>query len=201
MRVFPGTSSQFDGIIHYFNEIYKFRLYSFVDAYGQSSESVFLPRNVINESDTRYFHSDRQNTEQQYLTIHFKKNFIIPKEYSIKTYDFGPQNAHLKSWKIEGSTDNLNYQSLNKIEGDSSLNCENCENSFPINNVNQAFSYFRIKFIENHCPPKNSADRRILQLSKFELFGTITNRIYGFDNTFHCQSRINFVSFILFVIK
>ena len=177
-----GSGDNATGIIGLFNILYKKRLYQYIEAFSTSYEWTCVPNNVITNGAS-YFHSDRNNLNQQYLWIHFKRNRIIPHKYKIKSYYHGPGTANLKKWEMEGSNDGIDYETIAKVDYDDTLNCGNCQNIFDFDETNKEFSFIRLKFIENHC--NDEVSNRILAFSKIEIYGTVTNRL----NIFSCKFK------------
>lgn len=141
--------NKFDGIINYLKNKSNNKIENEIDF---TSSSIFCnikvnyPINVslFNDEKNRFISNDEPNS---WINLYFKNNQVIPTKYTIKT---GNQNymgsRHLKSWVLEGSTDNQNYEILDEENNCSYLNNSGAVYTFTIKNqTSKKYRSIRIK--------------------------------------------------------
>jgi len=96
-----------------------------------------------------------------------ENNSIIPNYYSLR-HDNYPSYV-LRSWNLEGSNDNMNWQILKEHRGDDSLQeIAGSSASWPLPNLKVPYRYLRVL----QTGP-NSSNSYHLILSGFEVYGTL----------------------------
>lgn len=86
------------------------------------------------------------NSPNSWVCFEFKRHEIIPKHYTIRTYRYGVNGTHLKSWILEGSRDHNSWTILDEENDCSYLNGANFIHTFGIQNEsNKSFKYLRIR--------------------------------------------------------
>lgn len=104
------------------------------------------------------------------ICFEFKKYFIIPSHYIIRSY-FSHPNDHLKNWVIEGSIDGNYWDLLDEQKNCSFLNGPNFIHLFPISQFKgKSFKYIRIR-----QTGVTWSNRNYLLMNTIELFGKLSN--------------------------
>lgn len=96
---------EFNGIIKFIKDKIKFT--------ASSIEENCIPENILYLDDWKYFHS--QYNQNNWICIDFKENQIIPNSYEIKSYPFGINEQHPKSWVIEASNNKISWFVVDEI--------------------------------------------------------------------------------------
>eukprot|EP01084_Bolivina_argentea_P024802 46171_1 len=78
-------------------------------------------------------------------------------------------NAMLRHWNFEGSNDNKNWIVLKTHKNDTTLTKEYQTHTFPVDNCNSFYQYFRIKMTG-----KNGQKDWFLVCAGFEIYGYLT---------------------------
>lgn len=162
-------NSIFKGIINYLKENSKDGLEKEINI---TSSSVFSksydPRNVLiyNDKSKRFLSDDIENS---WICIDFKKHRIIPTNYSIKSFELNQNSAHPKSWVIEASNDNQNWDLIDEKNNCPALNGRNFIHTFKIKNqVHNKYRYIRLRQTKPNC-----AESNYLMISCIEFYGTL----------------------------
>lgn len=160
----------FNGIINYLRNISNGNIFDKIAINASSvAESRRSPQNVIIYEDKNKDFSSK-NEVNSWLSIDFKNYQVIPTEYTIQSF---PQSsngyAHPKSWVIEGSNDNKNWEIVNEQVNSSVLNGESIIHTFPIGKDRQkAFRYLRMRITG-----QNWGEIVTLCISAIEFYGTL----------------------------
>ena len=94
----------------------------------------------------------------------------MPIYYAIRSIEGEALYYHPKSWVIEGSNDDKNWNEIDVRKEDSSLNGNRIVHTFKINHSSQKFSSIRMRLINvNWKHTKN------LAIESFEIYGTLFN--------------------------
>jgi hypothetical protein len=108
-RAVPETSDLLDGVISYLTTRYHRNVHDcgivrvFADRV-YSGEAIYAAKNVADLKADSYSHS--VNESNQSIGYDFKELIrIIPTHYSIRSYHYGPNCHHLRSWVVEISND------------------------------------------------------------------------------------------------
>ena len=167
----PYTQDKnFNGIINYLQN----NSQSISDEIEITSSSImnddkdFSPLNVIRYNDNNIeFCSKRDETP--WICFYFKKHKIIPKNYTIESYNGIVNHHHPRAWVIEGSNNNIKWEIIDEEKDCSFLNGPNIVHTFSISNSsNQEYQYLRMRRTGN-----NWSDDRLLNFKHFEFFGSI----------------------------
>lgn len=108
-------------------------------------------------------------SSDQWICIELKKKKVIPALYSVKTHSCGPNSYHARSWVIEGSNDNSNWEKIDEQQDCPNLNGSYFSHIFPIKNENQR----EFKFIRMKLTGPNWRSDNFLDIGRFELFGSL----------------------------
>ena len=160
------NDNEFDGI---FNHLRKDSNIEEEVNITRSSNGYGSPLNELVEYDTQSYGSYTKNLSNEWFCFELKKHQIIPTYYSIKTNWQGQNGIHPRSWVIEASNDNSNWDIIDEQNDCSYLNGSYFSHSFPIKNTKQT----EYKFIRMKLTGPNWSYTNYFYISKFEIFGTL----------------------------
>lgn len=157
---------KFNGIINYL-----------IDSVDVSSSSVcnddlvtYNPLNVINKNSPFCFSS--KNIENSWITFNFGNHRINPSHYEIMSSDAKKNKSHLKSWVIEGSNDDAQWNIIDENKDCIHLNNAHAIYSFNISNVERIpYQFIRLRQTGTNCRGKY-----YLKFKKIEFYGTIFHK-------------------------
>ncbi|KAK8875346.1 hypothetical protein M9Y10_005511 [Tritrichomonas musculus] len=168
-KIFYNENNEFDGIINFLKTTSTKGIKDEINVFASSifdNDFMFSPENaIIYDDQTRYFVSNDE--ENSWLCIDFKDHKIVPNYYSIRSINDSPNNAHPKSWVIEGSNDSINWTIIDQRNSFSYLNGNNLVHAFPIENEN-TFRYVRMRITD-----LNWFDSYNLTIDSIEFFGIL----------------------------
>lgn len=118
----PSKPENMKGIFAHITETLGENPSSIVEVTSSSFNPQYPPENVIDKpnNDTQYFESNDE--ENSWIRFDFKKMRIAISHYTLKTWFWGPNFQHLKSWVVEGSDDGNEWTELDQREDENSLN-------------------------------------------------------------------------------
>ena len=120
--------------------------------------------NVTHYDKNDYFQTN--NFPRSYITFHFKGFSIIPKNYQIKTTNNG---NYPKSWVIEASNDECNWNRIAEEQNNSLLNGPNQSHIFSVYNPDsEGYSYIRMCLSGENWNHNNC-----LAINSFEFYGSL----------------------------
>ena len=96
--------------------------YSYKEFYITSSSVIddnCKPENVLVDNES-YFYTKREY--DSWLMFDFKDKQVLLESYSLKTFNYGPNYSHLKSWILEGSDDGENFEEIDRQDDNDRLN-------------------------------------------------------------------------------
>lgn len=157
---------EFNGIINYIRTKSDDDLTKRINVTSSSVlDKAFNPSNVFIYNDqTKYFLSE--NKPGTFICFDFQDSKVIPTNYTIRSapYDGG---AHPKSWVIEASNDNDNWDVIDTQNNCSYLNGLSFVHTFAIENDNEKeFRYIRMRQTD-----QSFAINNYLRIESFELYG------------------------------
>lgn len=167
---FSGNN-EFKGIIYYLKSLSS----NIDDLLNITSSSVYLShylKYVIQYENSKvYFASD--NIENSWICFEFKSFYIIPKNYTLRSYYCEQNNCHPKSWVIEGSNDNGDWEQLDQQQNTDVLNGPNIIHTFPIqNSKNTKFKFIRMRQTDINWNPSDCAKNHFV-LNNIEFYGNL----------------------------
>ena len=110
-----------------------------------------------------------KNIKNSWLMIDFKEHRIIPTHYTIRSYNSQPNCNHLKSWLIEVSKDNIEWNTIDEVNNCEYLRGPRFSHTFKIQQEQtNEIRYFRIR-----QPGKNWYNLNHLRLETIEIYGTL----------------------------
>ena len=130
---------------------------------------------IYYDNDNYFCTSTNNNYTQNYLIIEFTDYFIKAFGYIIKS-DFKSSNDwYLKSWKVEGSIDNQNWEYLHSLKNSNDLSTFE-GGSYSIKNHN-IIKFLKITQTGESGGDSTNAKYR-LRIRYFDVFGILSNHIY-----------------------
>lgn len=103
--------------------------------------SSYHPKNLLNFDQDNIYHSENIDNNA-YIRFDFKEKSIQLFSYTIKSYDCSNGNGALRSWVIEVSNDETNWQIVDQHSNDSTLNGSKIVATFNIQNRSNNFYRF-----------------------------------------------------------
>ena len=163
------------GIIEYLTRMCKGNVHDngIVTVTASSFVGSGYPKNVVDlDTDSVYASG---NVKDTWICYDFGEREIIPKSYSLRSYEFGPGNNHLKSWVIEVSKTGTegSWVEIDRRNNNNDLNDCHVIGHFDIAHVPAGmYRFFRLKQIgENHDP-----GYYYVKLTALEVFGTLVEK-------------------------
>ncbi|OHT08255.1 hypothetical protein TRFO_23261 [Tritrichomonas foetus] len=125
------------------------------------------PENAIDfaKEDSKYFESNDQ--EGSWIMLDFGKMRVSVTHYALKTWFWGPNFQHLKSWTLEGSDDGNEWAELDSRDNEDSLNDALAFRRFKCQ-INVSCRYIRLRSTDTDHSGTN-----LLILNTFELYGRL----------------------------
>ena len=127
------------------------------------------PKNAVDLGTDSIYVSD--NETNAWICYEFKKHSVIPKSYSIMSYDSGPGYHNLKSWIIEVSKDGAanSWMEIDRRENNNDLNDTLVTANFKISHVpSEGFRFIRLRQIG-----KDHKGGYCIKIAALELFGVL----------------------------
>jgi hypothetical protein len=123
------------------------------------------PEQVIDPEWKSHWVSEDQ--PDSWIQFDFKGSKLLFTHYTLKTYNYVAGGNHLKSWIVEGSTNEADWLELDRHQSCSDLNDRYRVRSYHIKNPG-TFKFIRIRQTwKSHC------DSDMLALTAVEFFGTL----------------------------
>lgn len=97
--------------------------------------------------------------ENAFICFNFNSYKVIPKSYTIRSWNSNSGASHPRGWVIEGSNDNYEFEILDEQRNCSLLNGNSLVCTFNINNPqNKKYQYLRMRSIMHDWINTNSLD-------------------------------------------
>lgn len=130
--------------------------------------SSYIPQNAVIYNRKVTFQS-REDDKISWICFDFKEHRVIPSDYLLKSYGCSPGMNHPKTWIIEGSNDNVSWDTLDTQDNCPHLNGNNLVHSFKIQkNQNKEYKYIRMSLTG-----KNWNNETCLRFESFEIYGSL----------------------------
>lgn len=164
------------GIVQYF----KFHEYQFTLSNGGAKNQNYPIINITNDNNNFFsnymYYTSNTSLNDAYILFNFQDKKIVLNSYLIRT-NFTEPNTwyHPKSWRIEGSNDNINWNAIDRQVNNLDLNGQRKYKNFEIHNI-QDVGYQYIKYIQDECycnGPNPNPNQCNICIEYFELFGKI----------------------------
>ena len=140
---------------------------------SSTAATAYSVNNILdyNSADSHWA-SDASQGFDANLVVKFVDDRFLATHYSIRSHP--SSNCYMQAWTLEGSTDNVNYETLhNKTQNDDLINSG--IGQYKINPRKKGFRYFRIK-----QTMKTLLDHENMRISGLDFFG-----VYPFE----CQCQ------------
>ena len=164
-RLFKSNDDdKFDGIINYLKK----ETNNKINITASSVNTPYYPSNVIEYDDrNKWFHSQRQSNN--WICFDFNENSVIPTNYKIRSSEYSANSHNPRSWNIEGSNDNNEWEVLSEEKDSQYLNGSHLVHLFSINKKqNKKYRYIRMRLTD-----KNWCNSDYFMLDSFELYGNL----------------------------
>lgn len=164
------NDSQFSGIIKYLKNKYKDNIENEISITASSIPNpARQPRNVIlYEDKSKDFFST--NESNPWICFDFKDYSIRPTNYIIRSGSYDENSVHPKSWIIEGSNDNENWEILDEQVDCSCLNGKNRVHAFTITKKEENSEY---RYVRMHLTGENWCGCYHMAIESIEFYGTL----------------------------
>jgi hypothetical protein len=107
------------------------------------------------------------HTRNNWLCYDFKERRIVPTHYAIRTNDYGPGRAHLKSWLVETSVDGASWREVAREADSSQLNGKWFTRTFAVAGGGECRCIRLVNIGRNH------RGSNILYITAWEIFGRL----------------------------
>ncbi|KAK8843598.1 hypothetical protein M9Y10_024657 [Tritrichomonas musculus] len=166
-KVFPPQSTdRFSGIIKYLRNKAGDDIGSKISITASSTNGPeYNPNNVIIYEDN-YKRFQSENIPNSWICFEFKENKVVPTHYQIMPC-CSPNYSNPKSWVIEGSNDDINWELLDERINCSDLNYPYKPKIFNISNPNKN----EFRFIRMRLTGPTWYDSNYFIFCSFELYG------------------------------
>ena len=151
----------YEGIINYFFSKSKEKFLK-VDVSSNHSDKT-NPLYIIGQHDDLNHWASR-NESNPWFEVTFAKNKITLNDYTLKSHQ--DNKYYIKSWKLDGSNDPINWQELHRVENSNDL-ADSSNKTYSITSISKPYSHFRFTLID----PLNSDS--IMRVNRVEFFGFI----------------------------
>lgn len=137
--------NELNGIITYLRKNSYNKITDEIEVTSSSVNENNLPQNAILYND-RVKGFETKNEENPWICIDFKKHRVIPKFYTIRSWNWSSFGSHPKNWVIEGSNDNNKYEILDEQKNCSLLKGSSISHTFSIEkNENKKYRFLRMR--------------------------------------------------------
>ena len=117
-----------------------------------------------------------------WVQIHIKTFEILPNSYTIYSFNNAPNHSHMRTWNLSASENGENWDIIDTQEDVEELNNKDAIKTFPLHNVLQSYSYFRITLIQSWDDRSNEARHRLSIRNIDFSGGTFPAITHMFDN-------------------
>ena len=125
------------------------------------------PKNAVDLGTDSVFQSMRQNNG--WICFDMGNLRVKPTSYSIRSHEYGPGYAHLKSWVLQVSNDGATWQEVDRQTNNPAMNNKHVIRNFRVANVpSDGFRFVRLQ----QTGPNHQNDNFMI-FSSFEIFGTL----------------------------
>ena len=162
--------NEFNGINNYLNQISGGNSHDkgVINITANSCNGDYAhPKCLIDYNNNNYFHSrnDILNIE---ICFDFKDKLVQLSNYTIKSYDCGPNSNHLRNWVIEVSNDNIIWETADERNNDSHLNDRYVVATFSTKKLTGFYRFVRLR-----QTGKNWYNQNYMIFDAFEFFGKL----------------------------
>jgi hypothetical protein len=130
-----------------------------------SNATAYAAKNAVDLTASSYFFS--ANQVNQWISYDFGDSRIKPIHYSIRSdYNGGTGGHNPKSWVLEGSVDNNQWEEVDRRDNNSDLNARSITRLFAVNHSSE---YRSLRFRQTG---PNHYGENYLVISGFDIFGS-----------------------------
>lgn len=169
IKFYPDEKKPFNGIINYLIDKSENKIEKEVIITASTSSPVFSdPKKVVSYKNLLggFRSKDEPNS---WICFYFKKHQVTPTHYTIRSWSSDKNECKPKDWVIEGSIDNVSWQTIDEQKDCAYLNDKDVTHTFTIaNEVSKQFKYIRMRLTG-----PNWRNSNIMELGSFELHGKI----------------------------
>mgnify|MGYP002474846723 FL=1 len=133
-----------------------------------SDRTVYNLIDYTNSNET--FYASKSESKQNWIIFHFINSSVDLEGYEITSYCSGKNCYHPKTFEIQGSNDNSEWDRLDRRENCSGLNDKSRSVFFECNSPTHKF-YKYIRFYQIEHWRSGANDPFTIRLSRFELYG------------------------------
>ena len=130
-----------------------------------STTAANHPFQVVDYDWTSHWVSE--DSPGQWIKFDFKGNRLLLTDYTIKTYNYVTGGCHLRSWVVEGSSNDNDWITIDKRQSFNDLNDKYKVKSYQCKNPG-AFRFIRM-LMTGKC----HADSDVMVITNIEFFGTL----------------------------
>ena len=160
-------SKQHDGIFSYLKEKSNGNVLNEVNITPLNTSNGYEVGKLFDNDPNKRFCS--QNISNSYIIFDFKDKSIILTDYKIQTSPFDSNWHHPRSWKIQGSNDNNNWEEIDKQENCKETNENNVYQEFSIKQENIK----QFKFIKMIMDGVDWGNQNWMTFSSIEFYGCL----------------------------
>lgn len=161
---FKYNGEAFDGIFAGLNRLWKQNVFEKGIIKLTTSDGSSPYRIADNTWSDSWYSRSMPNS---WVQFDFIDHAVSLSNYSLKTFIGGPNSGHLKTWVVEGSNDEKNWEEIDRRAGNSDLNDRNRFNTYDTSNKH-FYRYIRLM-----QTGKNHRGTDFLFLNNIELFGIL----------------------------
>lgn len=171
IKIDYNFSNQFTGLLNHIRTKNPNSIFNEIKITSSSlykNDEEYSPQNVIQyeNSNVEFCTSSQKNS---WLCFDFIDHQIEPNYYLIRACDYKKNSDHPKSWVIEGSNDDINWDLLDTQNNNSNLNGANFVASFSIKNPDsKKYRFLRMRQLESWC-----SNNDFFNINNIEFFGTL----------------------------
>lgn len=157
-------NKDFNGIINHLKELSDDLIDNEIKFSCSSMEiPTWIPKKCISHDDPSIYYGS-ENEKNSWVCLEFLNHRIIPSDYTIGSTN---NSIHIRSWILEGSENEKDWDTIDKQENSQYMNGDNRIHTFKIKNVcNKQYRFIRLRSIGPAWDGRN-----FLRFNSFELYG------------------------------
>lgn len=171
IKIDYNFSNQFTGLLNHIQTKNPNSIFNEIKITSSSlyqNDEEYSPQNVIQyeNSNVEFCTSSQKNS---WLCFDFIDHQIEPNYYLIRACNYKKNSDHPKSWVVEGSNDDINWDLLDTQNNNSNLNGANFVASFSIKNPDsKKYRFLRMRQLESW-----RSNNDFFNINNIEFFGTL----------------------------
>lgn len=156
--------NEFHGIFDYLQKKSNGNIESEVNFSASSYRGNDVPLNTVRFDSRAYFYAN--NAKNSWICYDFKEHKIVLENYTIRSYGTNG-NAHPKSWAVEGSNDNNNWEIIDNQENSPYLKENDAKHTFAVQK--EKLKEFKLVRIRQTGPTHRNDD--VFLIDSVEFYG------------------------------